>query len=131
MSKYFKIPVFAILSSLLFSTQCDEDKPVTFEDDQADLIAFKTEIKNLVSTSICSDDFECQYIAFNSKPCGSAWEYLIYSTSINNDKLEAMVESYNAQEKDFNERWGIASDCAVVLPPTSISCENNICVAVN
>lgn len=41
-----------------------------------------------------------------------------------------MVENYNQMEAEYNEAFGIASDCAIENPPASINCENNECVAV-
>lgn len=41
-----------------------------------------------------------------------------------------MVETYNNKEWAFNNKYGIISDCATVIPPTSVICENNTCVAI-
>ena len=94
------------------------------------MIALKIEIESLANASVCNESTECKFIAFGSKPCGGPWSYLIYSTSIDTNKLEVMVEDYNQKEADYNQKYGVGSDCSVALPPTSITCENNTCVAV-
>ena len=131
MKKYLSILSCLSLCLTLFSTQCEEDIPIiNQESEQQDLEALKTEIENLANTSICDDGFECQFIAFGSKPCGGPAGYLIYSTSVDTEKLENLVLNYNEQHAEFNTKWGIVSDCSIVNPPSSINCENNVCVAV-
>ncbi|MDO7172249.1 hypothetical protein [Mariniflexile sp. AS56] len=128
MKKKLLILVTACL--VLMAFQCDEDAVSTQETEQQDLNMSKKAIEDLASTSICNDTFTCKYMALGSKPCGGPWGYLVYSSSINFEKLENMVAIYNKNEADFNKKWGIISDCAFATPPTSLKCENNICLAV-
>ena len=126
-SKFILVP----LALLLFSTQCEENiPPITMENEKKELAVLKAEIENLASISICDDTFECEFLAFGSKPCGGPWSYLVYSTSIDTEKLEKMVIGYNQKEALYNKNWNINSDCIIVNPPTSITCENNTCIAV-
>ncbi|WP_346881974.1 hypothetical protein [uncultured Algibacter sp.] len=123
--------IFVPLCLLLFSTQCEDDNPpLTQEDENQELILLSTEIEDLANTSVCNDTFQCKFIAFGSKPCGGPWRYLLYTTSIDFERLELMVEGYNRKEAMYNTTWNIVSDCAVTNPPTGINCENNTCVAV-
>jgi hypothetical protein len=103
---------------------------LTEEDEQKALSISKKIIEYLAATSICRTNTTCKFIAFGSKPCGSSWSYLLYSTSIDLEKIKTLVEDYNKKEANFNERWGVASDCAFALPPTSVTCKNNTCVPV-
>ncbi|WP_298497529.1 hypothetical protein [uncultured Algibacter sp.] len=119
--------LFLICLSLVVF-QCEDE--ITQEDDKAELDTLKFEIEDLANTSICNEETECKYIGFGSKPCGGPSSYLIYSTSIDTDKLEKLVLNYNQKHTDFNTKWGIISDCSVVNPPTSINCVNNSCIAV-
>lgn len=125
-------PLFLLVICLsLVAFQCDDDNAsLTQEEEQTALNKLKSEIESLVSTSVCNESTECKYIAFGSKPCGGPWSYLIYSTSINKETLQNLVTNYNEKETAFNTKWGIYSDCAFVLPPTDIKCENNNCVPV-
>ena len=122
--------ILAPLFLLLFSTQCDEDNVITQEEEREELNILKTEIEDLANSSICNENTECKFIGFGSKPCGGVWTYIIYSTSINTDKLESLVADYNERENEFNRTWGVISDCSLANPPTSVGCENNSCVAV-
>lgn len=126
----FRLFTLVICLSLM-AFQCDEDiVPLTQEEEREELDIYKKTIEDLAATSVCNEDTECKFIAFGSKPCGGPWNYLIYTTSIDTEKLELWVEDYNQREADFNTNWGVASDCAVVNPPTSINCENNTCIPV-
>jgi len=111
--------------------QCNDDDSVTTK--ESDLLALsvsKKAIETLAATSVCNETSTCKFIALGSKPCGGPWSYLIYSTSINVEKLENMIETYNKKEAEFNQKWGVFSDCSYALPPTSVNCENNTCVAI-
>ncbi|MEC3906393.1 hypothetical protein VOI54_05145 [Tamlana sp. 2201CG12-4] len=124
------LSLFVLLIFTLLSTQCKTDDGTSgFESDQAELIRLKTEIELLASTSVYNESVECKYIGLGSKPCGGPWAYLIYSTSIDTEKLENLVENYNEKERSFNSKWGLVSDCAFVNPPSNIKCENNTCIA--
>ena len=119
-----------ILCLSLMATQCDEDKEsFTQVDDQNELLILKTEIETLANSSVCNESTECKYIDFGSKPCGGPRGYLVYSTSIDTESLEALVEIYNQRETEFNTKWSIFSDCTIANPPSNVKCENNICIA--
>ncbi len=124
----FFSPFLAVICLSFLAFQCDDD--MTQEDDNARLEVLRLEIENLAKTSICNEATECKYIGFGSKPCGGPLGYLTYSTSIDTEKLEGLVSNYNKINAEYNSKWGIISDCSIVNPPTSIICENNICVAV-
>lgn len=125
-----KILAICISCLFLMAFQCDDDTTPTQETDQETLNILKKEIDDLVATSVCNENTNCKYIAFGSKPCGGPWSYLVYSTSINAEKLEQMVANYNKKEAEYNKKWGAISDCMFVSPPNSVKCENNTCIAV-
>lgn len=111
--------------------QCEDDEtPLTQEEERMELDIDKQAIIDFAATSVCNASTECKYIGFGSKPCGGPWSYIIYTTSIDTDKLELWIEDYNNKEADFNAKWGVFSDCSIANPPTSISCENNVCIPV-
>lgn len=128
MKKIF-LPLLAIcLLSMAF--QCEDDANVTKEQEQQELVALKQTIENLAETSVCNENTQCKFIAFGSKPCGGPWGFLIYSTSIDFENLETLVEEYNQKEADFNTKYGIISDCSAIMPPSGLTCENNTCIAI-
>ena len=121
--------LFTLCLSLV-AFQCEDNIDSTFEEDQQELIGLKQNIEDLVSTSVCNENTECKFMAFGSKPCGGPWSYLVYSTSIDEANLKTLVANYNKKEAAYNQKWGIVSDCAMVNPPVSTSCENNTCIAI-
>lgn len=102
-------------------------------DQDTDAAALQTSldtINALANQSACGENFTCKFIGLGEKACGGNKSYLLYSTSIDTETLEAMVIAYNKSEKEFNVKWGIISDCSLIMPPTGTSCENGKCVAV-
>ena len=130
MKSYFKIIIVFTCFILLVATGCSSNNndTTTYENELTDLSLLKAEIETLANASVCNEASECKFIALGSKPCGGPWSYLIYTTSIDVEKLEAAVKDYNQKEAAFNIKWGIASDCSFALQPTSINCENNTCI---
>lgn len=88
------------------------------------------EINVLVESSVCTDETDCAFIAFGSKPCGGPWSYLVYSNSIDTDELIAKVERFNQLQNTYNLKYNITSDCSVVSPPDALICEDSKCKAV-
>lgn len=118
---------YLILLVVISCSSNDNDTP-TYESELTQLSLFKADIESLANASVCNEASECKFIALGSKPCGGPWSYLVYTTSIDVEQLEAAVKDYNQKEAAFNIKWGIPSDCALTLRPASISCENNTCV---
>lgn len=88
------------------------------------------EIKTIADDSVCSDEFICDFVGFGSKPCGGNWEYLVYSNSIDVPNFLSKVRKYNELESKFNTKYGIVSDCMVVMPPNQVICDDGKCKAV-
>ncbi len=109
------------------SNDLSEDKEVELKK----ITNLEEEIVALAASSVCNDKTECDAIAFGSKPCGGPWSYLVYSNSIDTDLLKSKVEEFNKMQKEYNTKHGIMSDCAVVMPPSDIICEDNKCKAVD
>lgn len=130
MKLYLKTILVFVCFMLLVITSCssNDNDAATYDSELAELSLLKAEIEALANTSVCNETSECKFIALGSKPCGGPWSYLLYTTSINVEQLEAAVKDYNQKEAAFNTKWEIVSDCAATLQPASIDCENNSCV---
>lgn len=128
-SRFITILILS-MSLFLMAFQCEDDLVTSKEDEQKALIASKKIIEDLAIASICNESVECKFIALGSKPCGGPWSYLVYSTSIDINNLERLVEDYNKKEAAFNLKWSVVSDCSYASPPSSIICENNKCVLI-
>ena len=115
----------------LFAVGCSLEESTKNQDsDLKALTNLGNEINVLVESSVCTDETECAFIAFGTKPCGGPWGYLVYSNSIDTDDLIAKVERFNQMQNTYNLRYNITSDCSVVLPPDALICEDNKCKAV-
>jgi len=122
---------FFLCLIFLFFFSCASDTSLSEQDtDLNKMDDLKAEITALIDNSICSTETTCNYIAFGSKACGGPTSYLVYPSSINTTTLNSKVAEFNKLQSDFNKKYGIISDCAIVNPPTSLTCENNKCVAV-
>lgn len=117
---------------LTTAMQCDDDDLSTYdcEGNTAYLAELKSSIESMASASICSEEFECRYVAFGSKPCGGPWEYLIYTTSIDTLALTSLVMEYNQFEAHYNINCNPISDCSTPIPPIGFECENNQCIPI-
>ncbi|MBE0424049.1 MAG: hypothetical protein IBX66_08940 [Lutibacter sp.] len=109
---------------------CTNNTESSKEDDLAELNDLQGEIKLLVDSGVCSENSECEYIAFGSKACGGPKTFLVFSTSIDVALLQQKVATYNALENSFNQKWGIISDCSVPLPPLNVICVAGKCTAI-
>ena len=127
--KLFKhiLKTIALLAIVLGCTNNSESSKET---EQLELDALKNEIVQLASEGICTENSDCAYIAFGSKPCGGPWSYLVYNTSINVELLEEKIATYNQNETAFNLKWEIMSDCMAVMPPISVECIDGECIAI-
>ncbi len=121
--------IFYLLILVIFFG-CSSDEGVELR--EARLIdKLAAEITEIVTSSSCSEDSSCDYIAFGSKPCGGPWGYLVYSTSVDVQLLKYKVGLYNQLERELNRRSGAVSDCAIVNPPSSLICEDGVCRAAD
>ena len=88
------------LLAIVFS--CTNNSDQSQEEDLLALDSLKNEIELLINQGTCSQNTDCDFIAFGSKACGGPQSYLVYSTSINVTLLTEKVANYNMQEKAYN-----------------------------
>lgn len=105
----------------------DETQNITSEDLE---IQFEA-IKKLVNESSCDDNSQCRYIAYGTKACGGPQGYLLYSSSIDTEKLETLVAKYSRDEDSYNKQNGIMSDCSIPSPPEKLDCADGKCIALD
>lgn len=87
-------------------------------------------IRSLIDKGTCTDESSCRYMAYGSKACGGPVGYLIFSSDVNEALLKKMVASYTQNQKVFNEKNGIMSDCSIPPEPQQLKCENGKCVEI-
>jgi len=123
--------VISLSLTVLFFASCSLNETTDQQDlDLKRLEDLSNEIIALVDSSVCNDESECDFVAFGSKPCGGPWGYLVFSNSIDTDELMEKVDRFNQLQNSYNIRYNIVSDCSVVMPPTSLICEDNKCKGV-
>lgn len=120
--------LLALCSFMLLSMQCDDENDVI---SQEMLDNKKQEIVNYINSFSCSEDSNCNYIAFGAKPCGGPREYLAFSSNVDVSELQIMVDQYYAMDNDYNIQTNAVSDCAVVGPPTNVDCINGVCTIID
>lgn len=106
-------------------TGCDksEDRIITaFELQQQ----FR-EIQNLIESGECTENSQCTFIAYGSKPCGGPQGYFIFSSSIDVEALKQKVKRYTQDERLYNIQEGTGSDCRFVTPPGEVGCIDGNC----
>ena len=116
------------LVAIVFS--CTNITDTTQESEKAELAILQEGIMQLIATGTCTQNTHCDFIAFGSKPCGGAWSYLVFNTTINVALLKEKVATYNKNETAYNLKWSVVSDCMAVAPPTSVQCVDGDCVAI-
>lgn len=89
------------------------------------------EISLEIGTPVAQSVSECHTIGVGAKPCGGPSHYLVYSTRVaDEDRLMALVESYNEVEAELNRKEGRISDCAYLTAP-QVTLEDGVCRSVS
>ncbi len=114
-----------ILSLILMSHSCKKKDGLTIEEDQLRLEEQFESIEEMVKNVSCEDESDWDFTAYGSKACGGPVGFIAYPINIKSPFLKA-VEDYNQAQHDYNERWGIGSDCSVPVQPNHIRCENGV-----
>jgi hypothetical protein len=94
------------------------------EEEHKYLMDLFDEIEALTYTNSCVDAINWTFTAYGSKACGGFQGYIPYSINIDTDAFLNKVEVYTKAEKEFNIKWGIISDCLVVIEPEGVECIN-------
>lgn len=111
-----------LLLGIFLSSSCKKD--TTRNNEQKELQQLMVKIKALAATSKCGDNIETLRIAVGEKACGGPKIYVPYTNSIDVNELTSLVDKYTSLEKAFNKKWNVVSDCALAMPPKSVTCQN-------
>lgn len=118
------ILLLLVLSTAGSCENSDENQEITLKDLQLQL----EEINNLIDAQNCNDSSQCNYLAYGSKACGGPQGYLIFSSEVDLDKLEKLVNTHTATEDLYNKQNQIISDCSLVSPPQTMECVDGKCL---
>lgn len=89
----------------------------------------REEIEALIAAYPCSDATQWRSTPIGSKPCGGPAGYIAYPIKEENEILPK-IQEYTKQQSAFNKKRNLLSDCAYVMPPSGIKCENNKVVLI-
>ncbi len=83
----------------------------------------------LANTSGCATLDQCAAAPMGAKPCGGPRTYLAYCrTTTDSVALFGTLQALETAERAYNEASGMASDCAMVMPP-GLVLEGGACAA--
>lgn len=96
--------------------------------DSTTMDQLKIRIDSLIGDAACTSQAQCRLIGVGAKACGGPKGYRVYSVGKTDSvALAAVVEQYNAHEKELNQKEGRMSDCSMAPVPT-MTVENGRCV---
>lgn len=105
------------------------DNNFTQEDDQRQMKNLIQEIDSLIGAEPCTDVANWKYAAIGAKACGGPNSYIAYPVQLE-DEILPKVTQFTSMQSAFNTKYGMMSDCAIVLPPAKITCENGKAVLI-
>jgi hypothetical protein len=98
------------------------DKIVLTGDQKADwaqVVALEDQAKALVKPDGCTSAGECRTAAVGSRACGGPRYYLIYcAKTTDSAALFQKLDAVAIAEREYNQRYNIASTCEFRMPPT-------------
>ncbi|KEY18744.1 hypothetical protein [Kaistella antarctica] len=95
----------------------------TQEEEQLQMKKLIKEIDSIVATESCTDPADWKFTAIGSKACGGPSSYIAYPLKLE-DQVLPKVTQFTSMQSAFNTKYGLVSDCALVMPPLEIKCEN-------
>ena len=105
------------------------DNNFTQEDDQRLMKSLIQEIDSLIGAEPCTDIANWKFTAIGSKACGGPSSYIAYPVQLE-DEILPKVTQFTSMQSTFNTKYGMMSDCTIVLPPAEITCENGKAVLI-
>lgn len=87
------------------------------------------EIDSIIGNENCTDASDWKFTAIGSKACGGPSSYIAYPTKLEEEILPKVTQ-FTSMQSDFNTKYGLMSDCAMVMPPVEIRCENGKAILI-
>ena len=115
--------LIALFSVVVFSG-CE--KETTQDEDLRVLQAMLADLNTTANSVSCDDSSTWTFTAAGAKACGGPSIYIPYSTTIDTVAFLEAVQDYTDAEQDYNEKWGISSDCQVLTAPSGVECVQGV-----
>lgn len=100
------------------------------EREREEMTTLIKEIDAMIAKESCTDAADWKFTAVGAKPCGGPSSYLAYPKSLEKTVLPK-IAAFTSMQSAYNSKYGLMSDCAMVLPPAEIRCENGKAVLVS
>lgn len=107
---------------LMVSFSCEDTSDKTYTLDQLEELS--KEIQSLSESVSCTNSSEWRFTPMGSKACGGPIKYIAYHQSIE-EKFLDLVTQYTKLQAEYNQKNNVISDCMLVAPPRSVTCEGN------
>jgi hypothetical protein len=118
MKKLIWIPLLL----LMVSFSCEDASDKTYTLDQLEELG--KEIQALSESVSCTNSSEWRFTPMGSKACGGPIKYIAYHQSIE-EKFLDLVTQYTKLQAEYNQKNNVISDCMLIAPPRSVTCEGN------
>ncbi|WP_184467123.1 hypothetical protein [Pedobacter sp. AK013] len=118
----FILTSFVLIMSLILTCK-DRNEPM-LNADQSELDRLYKDIEKTAQQFTCENAGEWKFTAIGSKACGGASSYIAYSVKIDESTFLKKVEQFTKLQADYNKKWGVYSDCALVIQPKGVTCDN-------
>lgn len=115
-----KMRLTAALAALLLSAACwsVSSPESSLEEDQAVLQRMETEARALAGIGGCTSGDQCRSAPVGVKACGGPRTHVVYCAATTDTvALFRKLDELRRAEEAFNQKYGIASNCAYVSPP--------------
>jgi hypothetical protein len=118
----FVLTSIVLIMSLMWACT-DRNEPMQ-NADQSELERLYKDIEKTAQQFSCENAGEWKFTAIGSKACGGASGYIAYSVKIDESTFLKKVEQFTKLQADYNKKWGVYSDCALVVQPKGVTCDN-------
>ena len=115
----------AVVLIITVASACKKKEGSSMEADKLKLESLMTEIKGLSEVK-CEISEDWRFRPIGAKACGGPTGYIAYSSKIDTVAFIQKIDKYTDDQKIFNEKWSITSDCSLPARPEKVICENDI-----
>lgn len=82
------------------------------------------ELQRLSESVVCDNGDDWRFVGIGSKACGGVGNFIAYSSKIDTISFLSKAEKYTSATVEFNKKWGIISDCSLIVAPDGVICED-------
>ncbi|WP_051691646.1 hypothetical protein [Pedobacter borealis] len=118
----FILTSIVLIISLMWACKDREDPMQNV--DSSELDRLYKDIEKSAQQFTCENAGEWKFTAIGSKACGGASGYIAYSVKIDESTFLKKVEQFTKLQADYNQKWGVYSDCALIIQPKGVTCDN-------